>query len=171
MQSGQLLELLAEGERKAVANSTAVARAVLANPAHVKVLVDALSSANATIVSHAAHALLTVFKKNPALLKPFASQLLKAFKRDQWEVLEQLAKILPGLELPPAQQKTFVQRLEQVFYQGTSSIARTCALQALDDIAGRQKKWRATSDKAMKFALEEGTKAMQARARTLLGGR
>ena len=169
MQPGEIMEMLAEGERKAIAKSTVVAQAVLANPRIAKILVDALSSSNPTIVSHAAHALLTVFKKNPALLKPFASQLMKAFMRDQWEILEQLGKILPGLDLPKPKQRTLVNRLEQVFYDSPSSIARTSALQALNDLGAQHRVWRDRSTKAMKFAFEHGSKAMQARARKLLG--
>lgn len=168
MQPADIMEMLAEGERKAVVKSTAVAKAVLANPKLVKIVVDALSSANPTIVSHAAHALLTVFRKNPLLLKPFADQLLAAFMGNQWEILEQLAKILPGLDLPKPKQRTFVERLEQVFYQGQSSIARTSALQALNDLGVQHKVWSDRSTKAIKFAFEQGSKAMQARARKLL---
>lgn len=170
MQPGEIMEMLAEGERKAVAKSKAVAMAVLANPKTVKILVDALSSSNPTIVSHAAHALLTVFRKKPSLLKPFADQLLRAFQRNQWEILEQLAKILPGLDLPKPKQRTLVARLEQIFYQGKSSIARTSALQALNDLGAQHQVWRDRSGKAMKFAFEQGSKAMQARARKLLSG-
>jgi len=168
MQPGEIMEMLAEGERKAIAKSTAVAKAVLNNPKLVKTLVDALSSSNATIASHAAHALLTVFRKNPELLMPFVDQLMRAFKRDQWEILEQLAKILPGLNLPKLKQRTLIARLEEVFYEGQSSIARTSALQALNDLGAQHKVWRDRSSKAMRFAFEHGSKAMQARARRLL---
>lgn len=168
MQPGEIMTMLAEGQRKAVANSTVVAKLVLKSPEHVGTLVDALSSPNTTIVSHSAHALLTVFKNNPALLQPFSKQLLAAFQQGQWETLEQLAKILPGLNLSPPQQKTFLQRLEAVFYQDTSSIARTGALQALDDMARHHKAFRQASGRALKYALEEGSKAMQARARKLI---
>lgn len=171
MQPGEIMEMLAEGERKAIAKSTAVAQAVLTNPKLVKTLVDALSSTNPTIVSHAAHALLTVFKKNPSLLRQFADQLMSAFRRDQWEILEQLAKILPGLDLPEPKQRSLVDRLEQIFYESPSSIARTCALQALDDLGARHQVWRDRSTKAMKYAFEQGSKAMQARARKILAGR
>lgn len=170
MGPGDIMEMLAEGERKAIARSTEVAAAVLARPQLIKILVEALASPNKTIVSHAAHALLTIFRKKPDLLQPFAKQLLAAFMKDQWEVLLELAKIIPGLELKEAEQKTFVQRLEQVFYKGSSSFARTSALQALDDLAAQHKVWRNASSKALKFALEEGSKAMQARARKLIGG-
>lgn len=168
MQPGEIMEMLAEGERKAIAKSTAVAKAVLNNPKLVKTLVDALSSTNTTIVSHAAHALLTVFRKNPELLMPFVDQLMRAFKRDQWEILEQLAKILPGLDMPEPKQRSLVIRLEQVFYDSPSSIARTCALQALNDLGAQHQVWRDRSAKAMKFAFEHGSKAMQARARRFL---
>lgn len=160
--------MLAEGQRKAVAQSTAVAKIALKNPALLSTVVQALASPNKTIVSHAAHALLTIFKENPALLQPFAKELLAAFGRGQWEILEQLSKILPGLTLTKPQQKTFLQRLEAVFYEGNSSIARTSAMQALSDLSRQHAVYRDASVRALKFALEEGSKAMQARARKLL---
>lgn len=168
MLPGDVMEMLAEGQRNAVANSTKVAMMALANPALVKTLVDALSSPNKTVASHAAHATYTIFRKNPGLLKPFARQLLDIFRREQWEVVQQLAKVLPGLNLAGPQQKTFVARLEQVFYDGTSSFARASALQALNDLGKQHAKWGAASTRALRFALENGSKAMQARARKLL---
>lgn len=168
MQPGEIMTMLAEGRRNAVANSTAVAKIVLKSPQLMATLVDALTSPNKTIGSHAAHALLTVFKENPKLLQPFVGQLLKAFARGQWETMEQIAKILPGLTLSKPQQKTFLQRLEAVFYEGNSSIARTSAMQALSDLSKQHVAYRQASVKALKFALEQGSKAMQARARKLV---
>lgn len=168
MQPGDIMELLAEGRRNAVANSTAVAKIVIKSPQLVATLVDALTSPNKTVGSHAAHALFTVFQKHPDLLQPFAGQMLKAFGKGQWETLEQLAKILPGLKLTKPQQKTFLKRLESVFYKGNSSIARTSAMQAINDLAAYHAAYRDVSVKVLTFALTEGTKAMQARARKLI---
>ena len=168
MQPGEVMELLAEGRRNAVANSTAVAKIVLKSPQLLATLVDALTSPNKTIGSHAAHALLTVFKSDPKLLQPFVPMMLKAFAKGQWETMEQLAKILPGLTLTKPQQKSLLERLEAVFYEGSSSIARASAMQPLNDLSKHHAAYRGASVKALKFALEEGTKAMQARARKLL---
>ncbi len=160
--------MLAEGPRNAVANATVVAKMVLKEPKLAATLVEALASPNKTIVSHAAHALHTIFKTNPALLQPFVRQLLKAFSGSQWETLEQLAKILPGLKLSAPQEKSFRERLEAVFYKDKSSIARTNALQAIYDLGKQHVAYQEASVKALKFALEEGSKAMQARARNLV---
>lgn len=168
MQPGDIITMLAEGPRNAVANATVVAKLVLKDPKLASTLVEALASPNKTIVSHAAHALHTVFKSNPGLLQPFAGQLLKALSGSQWETLEQLAKILPGLKLSKPQQKTLLERLEAVFYEGKSSIARTSAMQALHDLAETHAAFQGASVKALKFAFEEGSKAMQARARNLV---
>ena len=168
MQPGEIMAMLAEGPRNAVANATVVAKMVLKEPKLAGTLVEALASPNKTIVSHAAHALFTVFKTNPALLQPFAKQLLKAFSGSQWEKLEQLAKILPGLSLSEPDQASFRERLEMIFYKDKSSIARTNALQALHDLGEKHAAFQEASVKALKFALEEGSKAMQARARNLL---
>ena len=168
MQPGDIITMLAEGPRNAVANATVVAKMVLKDPKLASTLVDALASPNKTVVSHAAHALFTVFKSNPALLQPFVGQFLKALSGNQWEALEQLAKILPGLKLSDRQQSSLVERLEAIFYQGKSSIARTNAMQALYDLSEKHAVFQDASVKALKFAFEEGSKAMQARARNLV---
>lgn len=168
MEPGEISLLLAEGSRGSVAQSGKVPQAVVEDPALLETLIDCLQSDNATIVSHAAHALLTVSNMRLNLLAPHTDTLLAVLERDQWEILEQLAKILPQLELSGAQRDRLTERLKTVFYQGRSSIARTCALQALVDMAHEDAAIRADAGEALAFALENGSKAMQARARRLL---
>ena len=168
MQQGDMYEQLAEGERKAVARSTEVARRVVADPSLLPCLIDFLLSENTIVVSHAAHALLTVSKRHINLLEPHKGELISVLSSEQWEVQEQLGKILPRLSLDKPQQVTVWERFQDIFYNGTSSIARTCALQALVDMGTNAEAYRGKAGKVIAYALENGSKAMQARARNLL---
>ena len=168
MQPGEMLEWLAEGERKAVAKSSAVANQVIKTPMLMPDLIALLGSPNTTVASHAAHAMLTVSKHAPDLLKPYCAELVEALASDQWEVQEQLGKILPQLPLDTTQQASVWKRFNNIFYNGKSSIARTCALQAMVDMGSRFSACRDKASEAIVFAIENGSKAMQARARNLV---
>lgn len=168
MQAGEMLELLAEGERKNVARSGHVAKAVLDHPSLLSDLVAALWSSDRAVVSHAAHALHTISKNSVGFLNRQRSELLAAFELEQWELLEQLAKFLPGLQLTRQERGQLWQRLDHVLRHSNSSIARTCALQAIVDMGLRYPEYRHQTGEALTLALLEGTKAMQARARKLI---
>ncbi|WP_262694637.1 hypothetical protein [Kordiimonas aquimaris] len=168
MQPGEMLELLAEGERKAVAKSSFVAEQVIENPVLMPHLISLLTFENTTVVSHAAHALHTISKAKLELLLQHSAALVGALASDQWEVQEQLGKFLPKLSLDAEQQEHIWQRFEDIFYNGTSSIARTCALQAMVDMSNAFSAYRGKADIAIVYALEQGSKAMQARARNLI---
>lgn len=167
-----ILRELAEGKRGAVARSSAVAAYVLEHPAELSNLIAALSLRDAIVVSHAAHAMLTVFKRAPDLFQEHRDALLAILqKQDQWEVIEQLSKILPHLGLGAADRHKLLVRLQTLFEEHRSSIARTCALQAIVDMADLDDAFDDAATAALKLALETGSKAMQARARNLMAGR
>lgn len=160
---------LAEGKRGAIARSNEVAAHILENPAHMPTLIGALSVTDTIVVSHAAHACLTVYKKSPDLLVPYKNTLLALLEgQNQWELIEQLSKIVPFLACTVEENAALTARLVSIVESGKSSIARTCALQALVDMAALDGIHRQMADKALAYALAHGTKAMQARARKLM---
>ncbi|MEX0298021.1 MAG: hypothetical protein AB3N28_03055 [Kordiimonas sp.] len=160
---------LSEGKRGAVARSTEVALHIIATPSDLQILIDALSFDDPVVVSHAAHACLTIFKTHPHLLVPFKLHLLSMLlQRDQWELIEQLSKIIPQLGCTSAEGNALWIRLLSIVETGSSSIARTCALQALADMAALDPVYEPYAARAIHYALEKGTKAMQARARKFL---
>lgn len=168
MQPGDIYEKLAEGERKEVARSIEVAHSAVVAPEMLPHLIDLLAVDNPTIVSHAAHALMTVSRIDLALLVPHKSALVRALASNQWEVQEQLGKIIPSMPLDSAEQAMVWARFHEIFYQAKSSIARTCALQALVDMGNHFEAYRGNVSDVIVYAMEEGTKAMQARARNIL---
>lgn len=163
-----ILEALGEGERKAVARSSEVAAFMLKNSGYLPVVLEAFSSADETIVAHAAHALHTVFRSNACLLHEHTDRLVQYYHINQWEVLEQLGKILPGLPLTDAQVRTVADRAEQVLRHHKSAIARAFSLQCLVTLALQRPYLKSQAESALKFATVSKTKALQARARKLL---
>ncbi len=164
-----IVAALSEGKRGAVARSTDVANYVIAEPTNLANLIDALSVEDSIVVSHAAHACLTIFEIRCDLLVPYKQHLLSILlQRDQWELIEQLSKIIPHLGCTSAEGNALWIRLLSIVENGRSSIARTCALQALADMADLDPVYEPYAARAIHYALEKGTKAMQARARKFL---
>lgn len=160
---------LAEGKRGAVARSSDVAMYIMGHPDEMRTLIDAASCEDAVVVAHASHALFTVFQHDPDLVKVFKTDLLALLlSHDQWEVIEQVCKIAPYLQYSSVEIDKLVYRLLILVKESRSSIARTSSLQALADIANLYSEYEVQAYEAKAFALEYGTKAMQARARKLL---
>lgn len=166
-----IIATLAEGKRGSVARASDVMHYVRGKPEALGSLIEALSSSDATVVAHAAHACLSIFKACPDRLLPYRKALLAVLlQRDQWELIEQLTKILPQLGYSDEERQGLSARLMDVVENGASSIARTCALQGLVDLAAIDELYEANASQAIEYALESGTKAMKARARKLSDG-
>lgn len=162
-----LLGKLATGERKQVALSGEVAALVVTNPKFLPDLISALYHENPVVVSHAAHALHTVAGQSRALLEPYRSALLAAYSVDQWEAKEQLAKILPTLNLNSVQRDNLAHLLDVTLRGHQSAIARVCALQAIADLARQDKKYIRLALGALDYVNSQSSKALEARARKL----
>lgn len=164
-----IIGALSEGKRGAIARSADVAAYVAENPDELKTLVYALSYDDSTVVAHAAHALNSVFKHKPKILEPYKEDLLELLlSRDQWELTEQLCKVVPHLGCTSDELLILMEHLTELVKTGKSSIARTCALQAIADIAEIYPIYHEQVNEVFAFAMQHGTKAMQARVRNLL---
>jgi len=86
---------------------------------------------------------------------------------EQWEVQEQLLKILPRLSLSFSQKEKSLVRVKQNFSH-KSAIVRTCALQALFDFSQHDSSLQAETRKVIEALLKDGPKSVQARARILI---
>lgn len=167
MAPGMILSLLAEGQRKEVARSPQVAEMAIGRPDMLPHLIECLWSQQPTVVSHAAHALMTISMDHCTLLAPHTSRLLEAYELEQWEIKEQIAKILPKLRLTEAQAARFLDALRHTLKHHKSGIARTCALQGVVEMAKVNPAFGEAALAALVFASEQGSKALQARARKL----
>lgn len=159
---------LANGDRKEVGEASSVAREVLDDPALVRALVDCLEDQDAAVVSHAAHALMQVGGDAPALFEPYADRLLIILKRcSQWEIGEQLPKVLSVMQLDDDQTQQLADLLV-VQTANTSNIAAASALSGLAELAVTGRIDEATAREQLEKALHSERKALAARARRIM---
>ncbi|WP_286828630.1 MULTISPECIES: hypothetical protein [Kordiimonas] len=162
-----VLDMLAEGDRKDVARAADAAALAEESPTVLATLIAALFHEDPATVSHAAHALMTLAKDNVILLDPHREALARAYGLDQWEVKEQVAKILPRLSFRQSEQGRLMEEFDETLRHHESSIARTCALQAMVDMAALDPAHTEAALSALDYAIRKGSKALQARARQL----
>lgn len=164
----RLREVLGEADRKEVGRSTEVALEILDNPAILPDLIACLRDGDEAVVSHAAHAVMQISAQKSSLFQTFADGLVETLaNKSQWEIGEQLPKILCELDLSEQQ----LERLVPLLMDQTddrSAIAAASALSALRRLADRGSIPRDIFDRAIEKALVSPRKAVAARARRLL---
>ncbi len=162
------LDMLAKGDRKEVGQAGEVASIIFETPPLLEELMDCIVNGNEKVRAHGAHALMQVGTKKPGLLNPFKDRLLAEISGiDQWEVQEQLLKILPKLDFTPDTRDFAIDHCRGQL-RHKAAFVKTCALQALADFSRNDPKLMAETRILLEQALETGAKSMQARARKLL---
>ncbi len=158
-------DLLKEGDRKEVARASEVAAQILDTPPLIDTLLDCLCTGDETVRAHAAHALMQVGRQQAHILYPVHSRLLTEIALiQQWEVQEQLMKVLPLIDTSDQ----VVQLAKQNLFH-KSAIVRTCALQALFDLAQRiPNRFNEVIHILQEYQNVHAPKSLQARARKLL---
>lgn len=162
-----LRDRLGEGDRRVPGAAGAVADTVLSEHALMPELIVLLGDDDPVIVSHAAHAAMQISTKNPALFDPHVGHLitlLRALK--QWEIGEQLPKILAGCRLT-ARQAEEIGAILLTNLESQFNIVAACSLQGIVDLAADGRIDRAVGIKALDHALASPRKALSARARKL----
>ena len=167
MNSQTLRDRLAEGDRRVVGAAGAVADQVRRDPDLVAELVGLLDDDDAAVVAHAAHAMMQVAGDNSAVFDPLADMLLDRLQQPrQWEIGEQLPKILVRLPLSATQSA----RLYEILLanmRNRSNIVAACSLQGIADLARDGRVDRGRTQAALDAALGSDRKALSARARRL----
>ena len=116
----------------------------------------------------AADAAEKVSLKRPELLNAFKAELLGlADETTQAELRWHLALMLPRLRLTRIERMRAVSTLRR-YLDDPSSIARTCALQGMAELAQDNKEIEAEVLGLLERAARNGTPAMKARARKLI---
>ena len=162
-----LRDRLGEGDRRVPGAANAIADCVVSDFALMPDLIAHLDDDDPVIVSHAAHAAMQVSAKNPVLFDPYVGHLITLLRRmKQWEIGEQLPKILVGCKLTPLQAEEFsdilLTNLESQF-----NIVAACSLQSIVDLAVDDRISRDVAIQAQQHALASPRKALSARARKL----
>ena len=161
-------EMLSQGSRKEIGRATEVASIIFESPPLLEALLDCIVEGNETVRSHGAHALMQVGTKSPEILTPYQDRILgDLLSLEQWEIQEQLLKILPGLDVPSGIRNLAVDHCRRQLNH-KAAFVRTCALQAMVDFSRNDPALRDEARLLLKQAVKTGAKSMQARARHLL---
>jgi HEAT repeat protein len=166
--SSTLVRCLQGGDRRSLGRSAAAVRDMVADPALVGGLIGGLDDPDPFVRMRAADALERATRAHPARLAPFKTRLLRLARSSvQHEVRWHLAQILPRLPLTRRERALAVTMLHG-YLRDRSSIVRTCALQALAELAAADPALRPAARATIEAAMFDGTPAMRARGRKLL---
>jgi hypothetical protein len=164
----QILKRLLGGDRRSIGASLEVAADVLANPLLFPDLFSGMTSKDPLLRMRTADAVEKVTVHNPRLLQPLKKKLLGSVALiDQQEIRWHAAQLFSRVEWTKSERARIV-RILQDYLVDKSSIVRTFAMQALADIAEKDRKLRPAILKRLRQLTESGTPAMRARGKKLL---
>jgi len=163
-----LLQKLTGGDRRSIGRSNQVVTLALKQPALFAELIRGLRAADPLVRMRAADAAEKASLKKPNLLPPFKAELLLLLdEAAEQEVRWHLAQMVPRLLLSSKERIRAVSTLE-LYLKDKSSIVKTCALQALVEIAAYDESLLPKVKGLLQNSVRKGTPAMKARARRLL---
>jgi hypothetical protein len=166
--SKNLLQRLTGGDRRSIGRSDEVAALVLKQPALFAELMTGVRDADPLVRMRAADAAEKASRQQPELLRPFKAELLRLLEEaSQQEVLWHMAQMLPRVPLTTKERLRAASALRR-HMQDPSLIVRTCALQALAEIAAEDASLQPQVKASLRKAMKTGTAAMKARSRKLL---
>ena len=164
----QILAMLQGGDRRSIGRSNEVVAIVLAQPELFDVLMQGMLLDDPLLRMRCADAAEKVSVVHPEYLQPYRQVILDELSKvEQQEVRWHVAAMLPRLELDRDETRKAVALLLG-WTNERSSIVRTLAMQALADIALRDRKWLPEVRRHLGELTITGTLAMQARGRKLL---
>jgi hypothetical protein len=163
-----LLEQLEGGDRRSIGRSNAVVAQVLRQPALFRTLFDGLHHDSAVVRMRAADALEKITARRPEWLAPYKPALLQLMAASKEQELRwHAAQMLPRLPLTSAERAMAVSILRE-YLKDKSSIVKTCAMQAMADLAQDDAHLRADTIVLLQEMTQTGTPAMKSRGRKLL---
>jgi hypothetical protein len=160
--------MLAQGDRRTVGRSNAVADLVRRQPSQVSRLIECLWDENPCVAMRAADALEKASRDQPAILEPFKAALLGLLAdATQKELRWHLAVIVPRLSLT-AQECIRAAAILESWLEDSSSIVKTFAMQGLADLTRQRRSLQPAVLDMLRALSRSGTPAMRARGRMLL---
>ena len=164
-----LLALLKGGDRRSIGRAEEVAVLVTRNRKLFPELMSGLWSEEKIVRMRAADAIEKVTRENSEPLVPYKKELLGLMTQaEQQEVRWHLAAMVPRLQLSERERQLAASCFQR-YLEDRSSIVRTFALQGLPDLAEHDPAMRREVLDLLRAASRDGTAAMRARSRKLLG--
>ncbi len=165
-----LLRKLEGGDRRSIGRANEVAQEVLADPGLLSVLFDGMRSPDPVVRMRSADAAEKVTAERPGDLGCYKALLLTSLaEHSQKEVRWHVALMIGRLDMDGRERERAVSVLLG-YMSDPSSIVKTCAMQALADIAARDPALRPVVRLHLRELVVIGTPAMKARGRLLLEG-
>ena len=164
----EILGKLDGGDRRSIGRSNEVVAEVLADPALFDAVFSGVFSANPIIRMRSADAIEKISARRPEYLLPYKNLLVERVARsDQEEVRWHVAQMLPRIAWTrDERQQAFGVLLD--YLNDHSSIVKTCAMQALADLARQEPEMRPAALVHFRELAVSGTPAMKSRGRKLL---
>jgi hypothetical protein len=163
-----LLNKLRGKDRRSIGRAGEVAREISCAPKLLVEVFEGLLGSDPVIRMRAADAIEKATRDHPELLKPFKRRLLRQVAQiDQAEVRWHVAQMLPRLQLTPSEHDFAISILFD-YLEDQSSIVRTCAMQALADLAVGSRSLRSRVIPVLELLAKTGSPALRSRGRRLL---
>lgn len=160
--------MLRGGDRRSIGCSNQIARDISRNPKLFARVFAAILSHDPVIRMRAADAVEKATRDHPELLEPHKRAVLQNISGiKQQEVRWHVAQLLPRLQLTSKQHSRAVSILLN-YLKDKSSIVRTCAMQALADLALAHLPLRPRVLLLLESLTNNGTPAMRSRGRKLV---
>ncbi|MFC1673790.1 hypothetical protein ACFL12_06530 [Pseudomonadota bacterium] len=161
-----MLDLIRDGDMRAVGGAAKAAGLARANSALAAELVDLLSYPNAAVRMRAADALEKASAQNAKMLAPHKALLLElAEDTAQKELRWHLAQLLPRLDLNAEEISDIAEVFHRWYARDDSHIVRTFVVQGIVDLARRAPELIDDAQALVADALESEAPALKARAR------
>ena len=168
MAKGNILAMLAGGDRRTIGRSGEVAAIVAKDARLFPQLIAGLWSEDPLLCMRAADAAEKVTREKPRWLPPYKKELLGLMaEAEQQELRWHLAAMIPRLPLN-AWERRFAASVLMSYLKDRSSIVKTFALQGLAELAANDPEMRLEVLELLRQATRRGTPAMKARSRKLL---
>lgn len=166
-----VVERLAGTDRRSIGAADAIAKEIAGDQDLFDQVMEAMFLDDPVICMRAADAVEKASRLRPERLYPHKEALLGSLAAmEQQEVRWHVAQMLPRLPLNPSEKRRAVVLLE-TYLGDRSTIVRVNALQALADLAERDRELEEKVGRRLMEVLESGAPAEKARARKLLRAR
>jgi hypothetical protein len=163
-----ILDKLEGGDRRSIGRSNEVVSDVLADPRLFETVFSGMSSGDPLVRMRSADAVEKITLRHPEFLRPYKARLIGQLARiDEKEVRWHVAQMLPRVEWSARERRKVFHVLEACL-NDRSSIVRTCAMQAIADLAGQAPELLPAALVHLRKLTAIGTPAMKARGRKLL---
>jgi len=163
-----MLDKLRGGDLRSIGRSNEIVAAIEENPILIEKIFPGLHDHDPVLKARAADVIEKASREKPELLSDHKRELISILKKEtQQEVCWHIAQLIPRVKYTPAEEEVVIHALNG-YLSHKSKIVRVSALEALTDLAQRNKSIVKEVIKTIRFHAETGSPAVQARGRKLL---